>query len=70
VVAEETIVTTAIAMDADYVYYATGAGLFRIGRAGGNPALLAEGTISDIAVDDACVYWGDWLQPGVFVLRK
>jgi hypothetical protein len=70
VVADGTIVTTAIAMDANYVYYATGAGLFRIGRAGGNPARLAGGTISDIAVDDACVYWGDEMQPGIFVLRK
>jgi hypothetical protein len=70
VVADKTIQNAGIAMDANYVYYATAAGLFRIGRAGGNPKLLASGAISDIAVDDACVYWGDETQPGIFVLRK
>jgi hypothetical protein len=70
VVSDATIAPTPLAMDANYVYYATGAGLFRIGRAGGNPELLAGGAISDIAVDDACVYWGDAMQPGIFVLRK
>lgn len=70
VVTDKTIFTTEIAMDANYVYYATLAGLFRIGRAGGNPELLASGAISDIALDDECVYWGDETQPGIFVLRK
>ena len=70
VVVSDATIGTPLAMDANYVYYATGAGLFRIGRAGGNPELLAGGAISDIAVDDACVYWGDSMQPGIFVLRK
>jgi hypothetical protein len=57
-------------MDANDVYYATGAGLFRVSRAGGNPEQLAAGNISDIAIDDACVYWGDETQAGIFVVRK
>ena len=63
-------IVASLAMDDRNVYYATGDGLYRISRAGGDPEPLAAGMITDLAADGACVYWGDSTQTGVFALRK
>ena len=59
-----------LALDADNVYYATVDGLFRTGRSDGVTELVAAGAVTDIAVDDTCVYWGDATAKAVFALRK
>lgn len=61
---------SSMVMDDVNVYYGSVGGLYRIGRAGGNPELIAAGTVTDIAADDACLYWGDTMQPGVFTIQK
>ena len=61
---------SSMVMDDVNVYYGSVGGLYRIGRAGGNPELIAAGTVTDIAADDACLYWGDAMQPGVFTIQK
>jgi hypothetical protein len=32
--------------------------------------LVAAGAVTDFAVDDTCVYWGDATAKAVFALRK
>jgi hypothetical protein len=59
-----------LALDADNVYYATADGLYRTGRSGGVTELVAAAEVTDIAVDDTCVYWGDAAAKAVFALRK
>jgi hypothetical protein len=59
-----------LALDADNVYYATADGLYRTGRSGGVTELVAAAEVTDIAVDDTCVYWGDAAAKSVFALRK
>jgi len=59
-----------IVMDDANVYYGASDGLYRISRAGGNPELVAAGMITDLVADDACLYWGDAIQAGVFTVRK
>lgn len=61
---------TTLAVDASNVYYATADGLFRTGRSDGVTELVAAGAVTDIAVDDTCVYWGDTTAKAVFALRK
>jgi len=60
----------AVAVDATHVYYATADGLYRTGRSGGVTELVAAADVTDIAVDDTCVYWGDATAKAVFALRK
>jgi len=60
---------SSIVMDDVNVYYGAG-GLYRIGRAGGDPELIAAGMVTDIAADDACLYWADAMQTGVFTVQK
>jgi hypothetical protein len=59
-----------LAVDADNVYYATADGLYRTGRSSGVTERVAAGEVTDIAVDDTCVYWGDAATQAVFTLRK
>jgi hypothetical protein len=60
-----------LALDADNVYYAAAGGLYRTSRTGGVTKLVAAaGTVTDVAVDDTCVYWGDEAAKAVFALRK
>jgi hypothetical protein len=59
-----------LALDASNVYYGGADGLYRISRNGGVPERLAAGAVNAVAVDDACVYWGDDTAKAVFALRK
>ena len=69
-VASAPIDWSSIVMDDVNVYYGAAGGLYRISRAGGDPELIAAGMVTDIAADDACLYWADTMQTGVFTVQK
>lgn len=61
---------SALAMDAESVYFATSDGLFRLRRDTSEVEPITTGNVVDIALDDSCVYWTDWSANAVLTLPK
>lgn len=67
---DDSVHPLALAVDADSVYVGDEQGLHRIRRAVGEPELLAKGYVTDVALDEHCVYFVDGATRNPYVLRK
>ena len=62
--------STNLALDEHSLYFGDAQGLRRLARSDRTVATLVAGEVSNVAVDDACVYWTDTAALTVFTLPK